>query len=323
MNKGQILIIGAGVSGLTCGIRLLEEGFNVRIVTRSVTPDTTSNVAAAYWYPFRVSPQDKVLKWAAFSYRKFMQLCSVPESGIFMFELLKLYDREMEIPFWKDAVRVFRRAEKEDLPEGYTDGFVAEVPLIETPIYMRYLTDTYKRLGGSIEKLNKELDSFHDAAEGEELIINCTGLGAGKLCGDDQVFPIRGQIVRTENPGLTRCVSDESGPLAVSYIVPRNGDCVLGGTAEENNWSLDVNPATSENILRKCAILEPRLKGVKVLEHKVGLRPGRTEVRLEIEQLPDGPAVIHNYGHGGGGFTLSWGCAEDVLGLVHDFVGRG
>jgi D-amino-acid oxidase len=317
MKKGEILIIGAGVSGLTCGIRLLEDGFPVRIIAQSVPPDTTSNVAPAYWYPYRVSPQDKVLKWAAFSYRKFLQLCS--ESGITMFELLKLYDREIEIPFWKEAVRAFRRAEKEELPEGYKDGFVAEVPRIETPIYMRYLTDTYNRLGGSIEKLDKDIDSLHDAT-GEELIINCAGLGAGKLCGDDNVFPIRGQVVRTENPGLTRCVSDESGPLAVSYIVPRSGDCVLGGTAEENNWSLEVDPATSENIVRKCAILEPRLKGVRVLEHRVGLRPGRTEVRLEIEHLPDKSAVIHNYGHGGGGYTLSWGCAEDVLELARDFV---
>ena len=45
-------------------------------------------------------------------------------------------------------------------------------------------------------------------------------------------------------------------------------------------------------------------------------------MRLEIEELPGGRALIHDYGHGGGGFTLSWGCAEEVLKLAEDFVSR-
>ncbi len=60
----------------------------------------------------------------------------------------------------------------------------------------------------------------------------------------------------------------------------------------------------------------------EVLGQRVGLRPGRTEVRLEIEELPGGRALIHDYGHGGRGFTLSWGCAEEVLKLAEDFVSR-
>ncbi len=320
MRNKELIVIGSGVSGLTCGIRLLEEGFDVTIVAYRFPPDTTSNVAPAYWYPYKVSPQEKVLRWASVSYGKFLELSELPGSGIFMFELLKIYDREMEEPFWKDAVTSFRRAREDELPDGYADGFVAEVPRMETPLYMRYLADKFAELGGKVEKLERELDSVEDVGERSRLIINCSGLGGGKLCNDETVFPIRGQVVRTTNPGLTRCVSDETGPLALSYIVPRTGDCILGGTAEENNWNLDVERETADEILRKCRILEPRLKEARVLEHKVGLRPGRTEVRLELEHLSGGCAVIHNYGHGGGGFTLSWGCAEDVVGLAGEFV---
>lgn len=320
MRNKELIIIGSGVSGLTCGIRLLEEGYDVRIVAYSVPPETTSNVAPAYWYPYKVSPPEKVLKWASVSYGKFLELSELPGSGIFIFELLKIFDRKMEEPFWKDAVNRFRRAREDELPDGYVDGFVAEVPRMETPIYMRYLTDKFAGLGGEVEKLDRELDTVEDVAHRSRLIINCSGLGAGKLFRDEKVFPIRGQLVRTTNPGLTRCVNDEAGPLALSYIVPRSSDCLLGGTAEENNWSLEVDPETADEILRKCRILEPKLKDAQVLEHRVGLRPGRTEVRLELEHFSDECAVIHNYGHGGGGFTLSWGCAEDIVGLVGDVL---
>ncbi|HML93919.1 MAG TPA: FAD-dependent oxidoreductase [Thermodesulfobacteriota bacterium] len=317
MNKA--LVVGAGVIGLTSGIRLLEEGFQVRIIAASLPPETTSNVAPAYWYPYRVFPEGRVLAWATVSYKTYTALRSVPGTGIDAFELLKLFDRPAEEPFWKPAVKSYRHARPDELPPGYIDGFVVEVPRIETPVYMSYLVERFKRSGGRMEKLETELDSLDGLAADGEILVNCTGLGSRKLCGDENVYPIRGQLVRTSNPGLKKCLSDESGPLALSYIVPRYGDCILGGTAEENNWSLDVNPETAAGILRKCAILEPRIKDAEVLGHGVGLRPGRTEVCLEKGVTPGGRPVIHNYGHGGGGFTLSWGCAEEVVEIARGF----
>ncbi|MCI0481629.1 MAG: FAD-binding oxidoreductase, partial [Candidatus Dadabacteria bacterium] len=135
-------------------------------------------------------------------------------------------------------------------------------------------------------------------------------------------FPVRGQIVIVKNTGLKRIISVDSGKLAPIYIVPRNEDCVLGGTAEENDWDLNIDSAASDKILAKCTAIEPSLKGAEILGHRVGLRPGRTEVRLELEALQDGGAVIHDYGHGGAGFTLSWGCADEVLRLAEGFFSR-
>ena len=62
----------------------------------------------------------------------------------------------------------------------------------------------------------------------------------------------------------------------------------------------------------------PELREARIIEHLVGLRPGRPTVRLEAEPQPNGKVVIHNYGHGGAGVTLSWGCAEEVTSLVHE-----
>ena len=61
------------------------------------------------------------------------------------------------------------------------------------------------------------------------------------------------------------------------------------------------------------------LQKAEILEHRVGLRPGRTEVRLELEELSGGTAVIHNYGHGSIGHTLAWGRAAEVVAIAMAF----
>lgn len=313
--KREITILGCGVSGLTCGILLLEKGVGVKILADRLPPDITSNVAAAYWYPYKVGPEAKVLNWAMHSYNKFLELSNNPDTGVRITELVKLFDHTEEPPFWRSVVKNYRRETGNNLFNGYVDVHISEVTLIETPVYMEYLMERFRSLGGRVEKTDSRISSPEDLNITKGIIINCTGLGSYELFQDKTMFPIRGQLVRTTNPGLKKIVSDEDGPLGLSYIVPRSNDCILGGTAEENNWSLEVSPETAEDILRKCSRLEPKLKDAKVLEHKVGLRPGRPEVRLEKEKL-SGFTVIHNYGHGGAGFTLSWGCAEEVVALV-------
>jgi D-amino-acid oxidase len=183
------------------------------------------------------------------------------------------------------------------------------------PIYLEYLLDRFSAAGGSVQR--RTLSSLEEVDA--RVVVNCVGLGARDLVDDASMEPIRGQIVRMRNPGLKRFVLDEENPEGVAYIVPRSGDCILGGTAEEGEWDLEPDPETAAGILRRCTRLEPRLRGVEVLEHKVGLRPGRPEIRLERE---DGVIPrIHNYGHGGSGITLSWGCAEETLRLVQEALG--
>jgi D-amino-acid oxidase len=131
------------------------------------------------------------------------------------------------------------------------------------------------------------------------------------------VTPVRGQVVVTENPGLSEFfVGVGEDPADVSYYFPHGDVVVLGGSEEAGNWSLDPDPAIAERILRGCAAVEPRLAGATVTEHRVGLRPVRPTVRLEAEALDGGAVLLHNYGHGGAGVTLSWGCALEVTAAV-------
>lgn len=319
-RQSDVTVVGCGVSGLTCGIRLLEAQFPVTIVARDLPPHTTSNAAAAIWYPYKAYPIERVLKWGSVAVNEFYHLMAVPDSGVRATTFVELFEHPEPDPWWKDAVRRFRHAAVAELPVGYRDGYVVEVPLIETPVYMQYLLARFRQLGGRIAQ--RDVTHLSDLYGENRLLVNCAGLGAKEIVGDNEVYPIRGQIVRVKAVGLERSLVDETGRLALTYIVPRSQDCILGGTAEEHNWNRDVDPLTAQEILRKCRQLDPALANVEILDHIVGLRPGRKEVRLEVEAVSSRCAVIHNYGHGGAGFTLSWGCAEEVVELAERTASR-
>jgi D-amino-acid oxidase len=307
-------VVGCGVSGLSCGIRLLEQQFQVTIVARDLPPQTTSNIAAAIWYPYQVQPADRALIWGQVSLEEFYELAARGEGGVSLVHLVELFNQSMPDPWWQKAVRGFNRLSPPDLPSGYQHGFLVEVPIIETQVYLPYLMARFQHLGGQIEQ--RHVSSLAQLSEETPLIINCAGLGAGAIAHDPQVYPIRGQIVRVAAVGLARAYITEANPEAPAYIIPRQNDCILGGTAQPHDWNLDADEPTAQRILTQCRQLAPALRQATVLEHLVGLRPGRTEVRLESEWLSPQCAVVHNYGHGGAGFTLSWGCAQEVVELA-------
>ncbi len=319
--SSQIIIIGCGVSGLSCGIRLLQAGFEgVRIVARELPPHTTSNRAAAVWYPYKAYPEKKVLSWGAATFRVMAALMDDPAAGVSNTTLIEPFDEATPDPWWMSAVTSFRHATPDELPVGYKDGYVVEVPLIETPLYMAYLVDWFKKLGGVIEE--GEVKSFDELVEANRLIINCAGLGAKDLTEDAGLYPIRGQIVRLTAVADKTAFVDEFSHNSLSYVVPRRDDTIIGGTAQVDDWDLTADAQTAVEILRKARELQPELANVEILEHAVGLRPGRDQVRLEREAWNESCVVIHNYGHGGAGFTLSWGCADEVVMLAQTWAGE-
>ncbi len=149
------------------------------------------------------------------------------------------------------------------------------------------------------------------------MIVNCTGTGAHDLVPDPAVIPYRGQVVVAENPGLTEFfIGQPDQEHELVYVFPHAGRVVLGGTEVAGDWSAEPDPGTARRILRDCAAVDPRLGGARVIEHRVGFRPARPQVRLEAEAADGSRLLVHNYGHGGAGVTLSWGCARAVAGLV-------
>jgi D-amino-acid oxidase len=317
VTRKDVLVVGCGVIGLTAGVLMREMGLDVRIVTAALPLQTTSSVAAALWLPYKAYPEDRVLAWGSRTFEVFEDLSRVPESGVRMRQGVEIWREPVPDPWWASAVPGVRRCMDDELPPGYTDGHAFVAPVIEMSVYLGYLLDRFLGSGGRVE--HRAVSSLEETGEGG-VVVNCAGLGARELVGDPSMEPIRGQIVRVRNPGLERFVLDEDNPEGVTYVIPRSRDCILGGTAEEGEWDTEPVPETAAAILRRCAELEPRLAGAEVLEHKVGLRPGRPEIRLEIEDVAQSPPRVHNYGHGGSGVTLSWGCAEETLRLVRQML---
>jgi len=303
-------IVGAGVSGLSSGIRLLESGHDVRIVSDKFSPETVSDVAAAIWYPFLVKPADRADTWGLVTYNVLESLCdSSPEAGVRMIDGREYLRDVVESPPWNDDIAAFRILEDGEIPDEYVHGWEFRAPVIDMQLYMPWLMSRFEELGGKAEE--GFVESLQEL-EGD-VIVNCVGLGARELCDDEEVRPARGQIIFIEqDPGIGHF---DQQPETLTYTIPRTNVTVLGGTAQVGDWGLEIRDEDNDLILEKVEAIWPDLDRSKIVGGTVGLRPSRSEVRLEEEEI-EGMRIIHNYGHGGAGVTLSWGCADEVVSIA-------
>jgi D-amino-acid oxidase len=308
-----VTVIGAGVSGLTCALLFAERGYRTTILAAEATRRTTSAAAAAIWFPYDAEPADRVIRWSLETLDVLRELAREKQSGVAFVEL-RVFARTgaIAIPEWAIPLGA-RPLVSANVPDAvFSSGYAVDVPVVDTTIYLDYLAQRFVRSGGEFAK-SSHLRRLEDIPDQQQLIVNCSGVGARQLASDEEVEPHRGQVVLTAKLDLPYAIVCDDPPLM--YAIPRTNDCVLGGT---NDVADDLAPVASdtERILRDAAraLGSPSLQPIA---ERVGLRPyRRSGIRLEAGTLVDGRTVIHNYGHGGSGFTLSWGCANAVVELA-------
>jgi len=319
-TRERVVVIGAGVIGLSCALALAEtELYDIVVVAEKFSPDTTSDVAAAFWYPFLVTPRERADAWALATYTWFVDLISRDgprTSGVEMRRCREFLKVKTPPPSWSSGIDYFAELRADDVPSAYAAGFEFDAPVIEMPKFLPWLVEMCEKRGVTFEKAR--IERVEDARA--RVVVDCCGLGARELFHDEEMQPIRGQVLYVQQ----RCeigMFDDSSKEDLAYVIPRSDVTVLGGTAQIGSYDLEPNANDSSDILRKCLRLWPDLDINAVVSTRVGLRPARSSVRLEVDDLTYGGArVCHCVGHGGAGVTLSRGCALEVVDLVRDLT---
>ncbi len=229
-------IIGAGVSGLTCGVLFAEMGYRTRIFAEETGPRITSAAAGAIWFPYDAEPAEAVIAWSLETFEVLRELSAVPESGVSMIAQHSFSRAgEIEIPPWSISLGA-RRLPASAVPECFTSGFALEVPLTDTTRYLDYLAARFRAAGGEIQA-GVHFEKIEDVESDCTLVVNCAGVGAKTLVPDPEVEPHRGQVVIVPKIPQNYAVVCDDPPLM--YAIPRTNDCVFGGT---NALSADRNP---------------------------------------------------------------------------------
>lgn len=339
LRKMRVAVIGAGVIGITSAITVKNAFplFEVHVFADEFSPDTTGDGSAGLWSPYLLgnTPPDKITEWAGATYRWLKKLWKAglsAETGICLLPACRVtsdpkgYEGNSSWTELVDGAHKLTAEELEKLNEdhraNYKAGWMFLTYTSEPVLLLPWLTKNFLAAGGKLQR--RKIHALHELIEdGYDLIINCSGLDARRLVGDNTVTPVRGQVARVTASWVMHgyLVDDDDS----NYIIPNVDSVVLGGTHQESDYDCTPREEDSKFIYEGCCRILPGLKGVAAMKEWVGLRPGRSTVRLETEVLtsPEGKefTVIHNYGHGGSGVTVCWGCALEVAVIMRNMKG--
>ncbi|KAH8412050.1 hypothetical protein KR222_007947 [Zaprionus bogoriensis] len=329
----NVAVIGAGVNGVSSAIKILEhyqkakQNVQVTLISDEFTPNTTGDGSAGLWGPFLLGGTDesKVHKWSKTTHQFLEELWlseDAGEAGVCLVPCVRLAtDPNVSVgDFWRDIVYGAVELTPQQLAEYNRNRQVKFTSALSFVTYtsepiklLPYLMKRFVRNGGKIVKQKvTDLERFVNYSP-YDVIVNCTGLGSRQLLNDEQMYSVRGQVSRVKANWIFTALLDESDDG--NYIIPNTESVVLGGTHQEKDYNTRVSETDKRFIIDGCRRMLPGLINTQHLFDWVGLRPGRVQLRLDAERRGQ-KLLIHNYGHGGSGVTLAWGCADDVLDLL-------
>lgn len=241
-----VCVIGAGVIGLTSAVTVAEAGYPVTVIADE-TPGATSLAAGASWGPYHVEPKSRVSRWSTYTLETLTALASMPDAGVRMVSGIEASRTASAIPDWAKRLPDVRQCQADELLPGFQTGWRYTVPVIDMPRYLEYLTTRLHVAGGHIER--RHVTDFAEFVGQVGTVVNCTGLGAGALVADNSIYPIRGQVVVVNNPGIDNFFSEDTGASSrLTHYLPQGDTVVLGGVAESGDWNREPDPATTESI---------------------------------------------------------------------------
>lgn len=315
-HSSRVLVVGTGVSGLACALRLSEAGFTVEAWERGDVAHEVSSVAAAIWHPYLAKPREKVERWALETLRELESIAREhASSGVRICTGIEWFPLDMHPPEFLRTLPQCRELGEHELRLGLAHGLEFRVPVIDMSTFLPWLRARCVAAGVHFEQ--REIRTLDEALAASPIVVNCTGFASRELAQDQELVPIRGQVVRVTANVAREFILDENSSRGLCYVIPRTNDVVLGGSASPGREDLAPDARETAEILARARRHLPHLRDENVLSVKVGLRPGRKNVRLEAEFPRPGHTLIHDYGHGGAGVTLCFGCADEVVRLAY------
>lgn len=342
-HKLKIGVIGAGIIGTSSALALIESMPNadITLISEKFSPNTTSDGSGGLIYPYLpgTTSSEKVSEWMKQTTRLLEKHFRSPNAAKLGIGLLSVYylfednESHKKSDFGEDFISYRKMTDKELKMFGdkWKSGEFVTTYYAESSKMLPFFLMKFKSMvsfvlsfhalipqskGGKV--LQMKINSLEELIGKYDIVVNCPGVEASRLVGDERARPIRGQVYRVSAPWIKHAVL-----AGKHYVIPNSDTVVLGGTAGYGDWNRDVNPNDSADIMEGCCQLFPSLRSAKVIREWVGLRPGRDEVRLERQLLSKSGKemhVVHNYGHGGCGVTLFWGCAQEVVRNVNQII---
>ncbi|XP_055389697.1 D-aspartate oxidase [Condylostylus longicornis] len=326
----HIGVIGCGMVGLTTALELQKEFRNaqISIVADKFNEDTCSYVAAGLFRPstsFTGPTKDITYKWIQDSYEYWDNIrrsSEASKAGVCQLSgyiFSKVNPSIVRNEFLEKVLPIYRQADERELRLCQGDwkyGSFFTTILTESKMFLPYAADKFIQQNGKIHSQN--IESFSKLQGKFDIIVNCTGLGAQNLCEDQQLVPIRGQIIKVKAPWIKMAFYGEND----TYIIPGFEGVILGGCRQYESYKTEICQYDKMSIQERCYNMLPSLKKSQFIRDACGLRPHKSIVRVEPEfydtKTNGKLKIVHNYGHGGYGICTSPGTAKYSVELVKD-----
>jgi len=348
----RVVLVGAGVMGLSCAVRLADAGYAVDVLAKDLPQETASARAPGLWLPppgaRDTDGEDldpRIRRFALGTLARLRQLAGTQGTGVRLVRGFLLHAQQVPLPRWVEELGPDTAVEPvTDPAPGYPFGFRLTSPVVDMPVYMEYLRSRLLEAGGTLTR------AALSGLPRQGLVVNCSGPAARALVPDPRIRPALEQTVVLGGADA-RCWyrdADRAGSQ-LRYLVPHGDRTVVGGVVHEGVWRASVDPADGRRLAQWAREVEPALREADVLEHRIDPRPAASRIRVGAEHHvedgdsargpagePDGDGApepqggrgeperfwahrspgllrVHCYGSGDRGLALSWGCAGEVL----------